>query len=264
MTNPPRHRPSLVVSLHDVHAESWESYRPWVKEVAELGVGVTSVLAVPRWRGRPLTESPELVEWLHRLRAAGHEVVQHGLVHWADEVRGGPVARWVGRVYTAGEGEFQQLGYEEARRRLEDGRAELVAAGLAAAGFVAPAWLLSREARRAVADAGFAYTTSLHGLRLLPAGPRLWAPSVALSLRSGWRKAVSLAYAPTWFRAVRQASVVRLAVHPCDLRDPEARALMTRLARAGAAARRVATYAELVRELTAAARERDATGPVPA
>ena len=259
----PGEKAALVVSLHDVHAESWRTYRPWVDELAALGVAAVSLLVVPRWRGRPLTDDPGMVDWLRGLSHSGHEVVQHGLLHAADQIRGGVVAHLMGRVYTAGEGEFHQLGYDDARRRLEEGRAELAAADLAASGFVAPAWLLSRPARRAAADAGFAYTTSLHGIELLPSGPPLWAPSVVLSLRSRWRKAVSRVYAPAWFRATHGASVLRLAVHPRDLADPEGRALLARLARSAAATRRAVTYRELVRDLADTV-EPEHAGPPPA
>ncbi|HMB55246.1 MAG TPA: polysaccharide deacetylase family protein [Thermoanaerobaculia bacterium] len=244
--------PTVVVSLHDVHLDSWRDYAPFVDELAERGVGRTSLLVVPHWRDRPMADDPEMIDWLRRLADAGHEIVLHGWRHRADPVRGGFLPRLVGGVYTAGEGEFYQLGYPEARRRLEAGRDELVAAGLPPAGFVAPAWLLSGLARRAVSDLGFPYTTYLHRFELLPEGPRHYAPSLVFSLRSAWRKRVSLTWIPLWAKLNARAALLRVAVHPIDLGDEAGRAAMLRLSAAAAARRRVRTYAELADELAAA------------
>ena len=239
----------MVVSLHDVHADSWRDYAPFVDELAELGVARTALLVVPRWRRRPLTDHPEMVDWLRRAAGGGHEIVLHGYHHVADEIRGGLVPNLVGRVYTAREGEFYQLGYDRARDLLTAGRRELTDAGLPPAGFIAPAWLLSGLARRAVSDLGFPYTTYLHGVELLPSGVRIYAPSVVFSLRSAWRKGVSLSGAPLWYLVNRRAAVLRLAVHPDDVRDAAGRALLRRLAAAAVKDRRPLTYAELVDEL---------------
>lgn len=241
---------SLVVSLHDVHAESWRDYAPFVEELAAAGVERTSLLVVPRWQGRPLADDPELVEWLRGLAATGHEMVLHGYRHAAGEIRGGLLPNLVGRVYTAREGEFYQLGYGEAVELLRRGRGELVDLGLAPTGFVAPAWLLSGLARRALADLGFAYTTYLHAVEPLPGGERLYAPSVALSLRSAWRKGVSLVYAPLWHLANGRSARLRLAVHPGDVRDRAGRALLHRLVASSLRrGRRPLTYAELIPRL---------------
>ena len=237
---------AVVVSLHDVHHDSWRDYAPFVDQLAERGVGRTSLLVVPRWRDRPLADDPGMVGWLRRLAADGHEIVLHGWRHRAEAVHGGLLPRLVGSVYTAGEGEFYQLGYPEARRRLEAGRDELAAAGLPPVGFVAPAWLLSALARRAVSDLGFPYTTYLHAVEMLPSGERLYAPSLVFSLRSAWRKRVSLCWIPLWARLNHRAALLRIAVHPIDLGDAAGRATMLRLAAAAARRRTVATYADLL------------------
>lgn len=241
---------SVVVSLHDVHADSWRDYAAFLEELTELGVRRTALLVVPRWRRRPLAEQTQLLAWLRRRAAEGHEIVLHGYHHVAGDIRGGLVPHLMGRVYTAREGEFYQLGYNQARELLSAGRRELTDAGLPPTGFVAPAWLLSGLARRAVSDLGFPYTTYLHGVELLPSGVRIYAPGVVFSLRSAWRKGVSLSGAPLWYLLNRRAAVLRLAVHPDDVRDTAGRAVLRRLVTAALRRRRPMTYAELVDELT--------------
>jgi Predicted deacetylase len=65
------------------------------------------------------------------------------------------------RFYTQNEGEFYDLGYEEALRRITTARDQFRALGLNPRGFIAPAWLLGNEAEQAVRDAELEYTTRL-------------------------------------------------------------------------------------------------------
>ena len=74
---------------------------------------------------------------------------------------------------TAGEGEFLGLDHAEALSRMRRGKALIEdATGRASAGFIAPAWLYSDDARRALADAGFALVAQIGEqvdyLRFLP------------------------------------------------------------------------------------------------
>lgn len=236
----------LIVSLHDIHPASWRHYRFFLDELAALGVSRTSLLAVPCWKGTaPLDGSPELVAWLREAATRGHDVCLHGFVHGVERLRGGAVARLIGRLYTDREGEFYRLGYEDAVRRLRAGRELLARAGLEAAGFTPPAWLAGREVLRALADLGFAYTTTLGSLVLPVDGVRLRAPTLVFSSRSPWRRRASLSWVPRWARLTAGARVLRIAVHPGDLLDPEIRRTLHGLVRTAAGRRRPITYREL-------------------
>lgn len=251
---PPGDDRLLVISLHDVHTGSWRRYRSFVDELAAAGIGRTSLLVVPHWKGAErIDASPELAEWLRATAARGHDVCLHGLVHGVERVRGGALAQLIGRFYTAREGEFHRLGYEAAARRLRDGRALLARAGLDTAGFTPPAWLAGREVLYALADLGFLYSTTLGSLILPGAGLRLRAPTLVFSSRSRWRQAGSLAWVPLWARLTVRARVLRLAVHPGDLVVPAIRRSLGRLIRAVAAGRRSTTYRDLAAAIVAGA-----------
>lgn len=235
-----------MVSLHDVHAGSWRAYRSFLDDLAGLGVGRTTLLVVPCWKGvSPVEPSSGLAAWLRSAGASGHEICLHGLTHHAERLRGGPVARAVGRWYTDREGEFQRLGYEEAYERLREGRTILARAGLDSAGFTPPAWLASRETLRALADLGFAYSTSFGSVVSPGTGARLPAPVLTFSTRSRWRRDVSRRYVPALARLVERSPVLRVAVHPGDLLHPEIRRTLDAVLRRVVPGRRAVTYQEL-------------------
>src|SRR6187401_473703 len=102
------------------------------------------------------------VRWLHGLEAEGHEMVIHGYFHERIPHSGETLRdRVVTGFYTAGEGEFYDLDYADAVRRITLARDEFTAAGLRPRGFIAPAWLLGEAGERAAVDAGMEYTARL-------------------------------------------------------------------------------------------------------
>ena len=82
------------------------------------------------------------VRWLQDLEAQGHEIVIHGYFHERPRQDGEKLrAKFFTRIYTNDEGEFYDLDYDEAFRRIKTARDEFVANGLKPRGFVAPAWV---------------------------------------------------------------------------------------------------------------------------
>ncbi|MGZ5003813.1 MAG: DUF2334 domain-containing protein, partial [Chthoniobacterales bacterium] len=130
-------------------------------------------------------------------------------------------AKVMTRSYTSDEGEFYDLGYNEALQRITQARDEFVAAGLRPRGFIAPAWLLSAEAERAAADAELEYTTRLTSIVDLRTGENVSARSLVYSVRSGWRRAASLAWNGTCARLLADARLLRLSLHPPDFEHAE-------------------------------------------
>lgn len=244
-------RDALVVSLHDVAPHSWRAYAELVPRLAERGVDRMTLLVVPDWHGAaPLGGEPELVEWLSGLDTERFEICLHGYTHLA--LGGPPAGLWsraVGRWYTAGEGEFLRIGYRRARERLAAGRQLLTELGFRVEGFTAPAWLLSDDARRALRDLGFLYTTYLARIEHLPTGARQYAPTLVWSVRAPWRRRLSRHWCRLWNGLNRRARSLRLAVHPGDLGDAGTLEQLLTLAGRAAAVRRPLTYAGLAARL---------------
>lgn len=238
----------MAVSIHDVSPWTRPAVEEMLADLAVAGIGVTSLLVVPDHHHRGSVDADaDFVAWLRQLEEAGHEIVLHGFYHRREPRPGG---RWwqklVTEHYTAGEGEFYDLPYAEARRRLEAGRAMLSAAGFTVSGFIAPAWLLGEEAERAARDEGFAYTTRLGGVLDLRSGAWTGSQSLVYSVRRGWRRTVSLGW-NAWLAArLRKNPLARLGLHPPDWRHGKIRAQALRLAAAAASDRRVICYRDWI------------------
>lgn len=212
----------LVVSIHDVAPATQAITKDILAELAQRGVHHCSLLVVPNYHHRGAsTQDREFISWLRQLEAAGHEIVIHGYFHQrpklADESF---VDKCVTQFYTQGEGEFYDLDYNEALRRITTARDEFQAAGLKPRGFVAPAWLLSSEGQRAARDAEMEYTTHLRDVVDLRSGEIFPARSLVYSVRNGWRRATSLAWNAALDRALKNQPLVRLSIHPPDYSHP--------------------------------------------
>ncbi|MEX1045019.1 MAG: polysaccharide deacetylase family protein [Chthoniobacterales bacterium] len=240
---------ALAVSVHDVSPLTREVVDVMLRDLASAGLKVTSLLVVPDHHHRAnVDEDPEFLAWLRARQEEGHEIVLHGFYHRREAAAGGGlVSKIVTEHYTAGEGEFYDLDYEEARRRMEEGREMLTGGGLEVAGFIAPAWLLGEEAEQAARNLRFAYTTRLAGVLDLRSGAWTASQSLVWSVRSGWRRTVSRGWNAWLARRLRKNPLVRLGLHPPDWKYPAIKTQALRLARELSADRRVVRYRDLVK-----------------
>ena len=238
----------LAVSVHDVSPLTRDRVEVMLRDLAEVGVGVTSLLVVPDHHHRAdIDQDSGFLAWLREKEAAGHEMVLHGFYHRREKAGGGGWTRKiVTEHYTAGEGEFYDLDYETARGRMGRGREKLTGAGLEVIGFIAPAWLLGDEEERAARNLGFAYTTRLGGVLDLRCGDYTASQSLVYSVRSAWRRAVSLWWNAWLASRLRKNPLARLGLHPPDWGHDKIRAQALRLAREAAAERKVIRYRDWV------------------
>ncbi|HEX4641290.1 MAG TPA: polysaccharide deacetylase family protein [Chthoniobacterales bacterium] len=216
-------RAALVVSIHDVAPSTQTRVEEIVSELAHHGVAVSSLLVVPNYHQRGCSiEDRAFVRWLQDLETKGHEIVIHGYFHERARREGETVSQklWT-RFYTGDEGEFYDLDYDEALRRITRAREEFTAAGLTPRGFIAPAWLLGAPGERAAADADLEYTTRLTGVRDLRSGETYPARTLAYSTRAGWRRTTSLAWNNLLVRQLAEAPLARVSIHPPDRDHPE-------------------------------------------
>src|ERR1041385_5830095 len=146
---------SLVVSLHDVAPPTQQITTTIISELGRHGVRVCSILVVPDYHHQGFfARHREFVTWLRGLEADRHEIVIHGYFHERPpRINESLRDKLVTRFYTRNEGEFYDLSYEEALRRITTARDEFRAQALRPRGSIAPAWLLGNEAERAVSDA---------------------------------------------------------------------------------------------------------------
>lgn len=214
---------SLVVSLHDASPHTRAACEQIVAELASLGVHATSLLVVPdhHHRGHFLKDAA-FCEWLRDLSRKGHEPVIHGYYHQRSRRDAESLfAKMTTRIYTADEGEFYDIARSEAARLIAKAREEFRSIGLEPRGFIAPAWLLSREGEAAARELGLDYTTRLGGVLELQRSLTHDSQSLVWSVRSAWRRVVSLAWNGLLFQRLKSAPLLRVAIHPVDLQHGE-------------------------------------------
>ena len=212
----------LLASIHDVGPRFESAIDALVARLeARLGTGRFAMLVVPdHWGEAPLAAAPHFQAKLRHWADQGVEMFLHGWCHRDDSAHRSGADRWRARHMTAGEGEFLGLDRAEAAGRMRAGRMLVEdAIGRPVAGFVAPAWLYGPGARAALADEGFALAEDHF---------RVWRPSdgavlargpvITWASRSPARIASSRAFAALARIALRPMPVMRLAVHPGDVR----------------------------------------------
>jgi len=240
----------VIVSLHDVAPSTRAGCETILRELARHHVDICSLLVVPNYHRRePATADPEFVRWLRDREADGHEIVIHGYFHERPHREGATLReRFITSAYTAGEGEFYDLDYDEALARITRARDEFAAAGLKPRGFIAPAWLLGAEAERAAADAEMEYTTRLASILDLRSGETFAARSLVYSTRSGWRRTASVGWNQGLSLLLADHPVVRLGIHPPDAAHPNIWGQILRIADRLLESRTPTTYRDWIAE----------------
>lgn len=163
----PAGKRALCVSIHDVAPATWSDCLRLLDAVRAVADIPLTWLVVPRFHDSAVQSGP-CEAMLGSLLAQGHELALHGYTHLDPAPTGLSLRDYLLRhVYTQREGEFAAIGAAEARCRIQLGLDWFNERGWHPSGFVAPAWLLGREAWRALAGYPFAYTTTYRRFYLL-------------------------------------------------------------------------------------------------
>lgn len=244
-----RPRPAFIVSLHDVSPVSWPLYRPLLERLDRLGDVRSSLLVVPDFHRRGNAgDDPGFCAAMLDRQAAGDELVLHGWTHTDD----GPTPRRPSEILRrrilTHEGEFAALGEVESAARIHAGLTLCREQGWQVDGFVPPGWMSNEGSRRAIREAGFRYRTDTRALYALPEERRLPLPTVVMSSRSAWRRRLFAALNRDRLRRFRGAPVIRLALHPVDLRFESSRRFWWRTIEALHGERRAVTKRQWLAE----------------
>lgn len=236
---------SLVVSIHDVSPMTRELTERILAELAEIGVANISLLVVPdhHCKGHFL-DHPEFCDWLRARASEGHEIVLHGYYHRRDQRSGETFRQKLAtRYYTAGEGEFYDITGADALRIISQARQEFRKIGLNPKGFVAPAWLLSEGADRALQRLGLGYTTRIGGVFDYTTGVQHHSQSLVWSTRSWWRRPLSLLWNAYLFRRMQTSPLLRIGIHPPDIQHRAVWSQIKALTQKALTRRAATTYA---------------------
>lgn len=237
----------LLASVHDV-SPRFEGEVDALVDLLRPHVGNRlAMLVVPNhWGDAPIVPGSPFARRLREWANDGFEIFLHGYFH-RDEVRHGRASDQLrSRLMTAGEGEFLGLSSGEAKMRIAEGT-ELLEniIGRPVDGFVAPAWLYGQGALDALVESR---------VRIAEDHLRVWSPATGKRLARGpvitWasrtrtRLASSLAAAFALRRAPMQ--VLRVGVHPPDIRHPVLIRSIARTLRIASRQRTAARYADLL------------------
>jgi len=220
MSPTPHHR-LLLASIHDV-SPRFESEVDRLIDLLAPHVGTRlAMLVVPNhWGDAPIVPGSPFAGRLRSWAEQGVEMLLHGFTHRDDAQYSGAADRVRARFMTASEGEFLACPSAEASARINDGRALIEGViGRPIDGFVAPAWLYGDGAREALQQAGIPLAEDHLRVWSPKTGAELaWGPVITWASRTRMRLLSSLAAAA----ALRHAplEVLRIGVHPPDVRHP--------------------------------------------
>jgi hypothetical protein len=239
----------LLASIHDV-SPRFDGEIDRLAELLAPHVGDRmAMLVVPNhWGTAPLVAGSAFATKLRSWADRGIEMFLHGYFHRDDARHVGGTDRLKARFMTANEGEFMALSRKEAGERIADGR-KLVedVIGRPVAGFIAPAWLYGPGALAAIADAGmplaedhFRVWSPASGAQLARGPVITWASRTKARLGSSLAAAAALRrFSPT---------VLRIGVHPPDVRHPALVRSIEKTFAAAAKKRPPGRYADLLSE----------------
>lgn len=255
--SPGQARGAFNVTIHDV-APRWRAEVTALRAaLASWGVTRATLLVVPHFHGQVrLGDDAPTVAWLRARADDGDELALHGYHHQQAGAPAALVDRVRARLWTAGEGECL-APHEDLPSLLARGREQLTRwLGVRPAGFVAPAWLEPRGFAQLLGSLGFAWHETSMYLEALAPRRRAYAPVIGFATRTLTRELASVA----WARALlsvrdpdraQSGRLLRLAVHPADLRSPRVMAALERATRRCVPHLRCVTSGELADQLAA-------------
>ncbi len=222
--------PALCVSIHDVAPATWDEcarLAEAVRAVADIPLTWLVVPAYHRGGGDPA----RMASGLERAMARGDELALHGYTHLDTAPRGpGLSERFLRGTYSR-EGEFAALPADEAARRIQCGLDWFAERGWPVRGFVPPAWLMGEGAWQALRAFDFDYTTTFKHFHLLHrdvgtgvsesgSGLSLLSPSLVYAARNRSGRLASPHLADLLALALARRPLIRLSLHPPDVRYP--------------------------------------------
>jgi uncharacterized protein len=239
--------PLLLASVHDVSPRfEGEIDRLLDLLVPHVGQRIALLVVPNHWGDAPILAGSSFASRLREWAGTGLEIFLHGYFHRDVAEHGRSSDKLRARFMTAGEGEFLGLTHAVAATRIAKGRALLEdVIGRKVDGFVAPAWLYGPGALQALAEARFPLAED-HFRVWSPATGELLArgPVITWASRTKARLASSLAAAAVLRHAPLQ--VLRVGVHPPDVRHPALVRSIEKTLGSASRSRRPAAYGELL------------------
>jgi predicted deacetylase len=217
---------AVAFVVHDAAPATWPECAALLQMLDELGARPVTILVVPHYHYRdPIARDRRFVAALDARLARGDELALHGFHHRDDEPPPRTLRGFIERrILTRKEGEFAALNEPAAAWRLEHGIEAFRALRWPLYGFVPPAWLLGEASRAAIdrCQYPFRYVSARGGIHRLPQWRFVRTANLCYSPDAAWRRALSQALIHTELLRAKRRSLVRVSLHPQDVRSAEA------------------------------------------
>lgn len=237
----------LLASIHDVSPRFESEVEQLVDLLGSYVGNRMAMLAVPNhWGDAPLVPGSAFATRLRRWADEGVEIFLHGFYHRDMSEHGTVADRLRASFMTSGEGEFLGLAEQEAAERIARGRSLVEdVIGRPITGFIAPAWLYGEGAHDALrntsiqlAEDHFRVWSPASGKQLARGPVITWASRTRPRLLSSLAASALLRHAPL--------HVLRVGVHPPDVRHAALVRSIQKTFSTAARGRRVGRYADLL------------------
>ena len=213
---------AVAIAIHDVSPATWPECRELLAMLDDAGAPPVTLLVIPEHhRGAGVLHDHAFVRAMNARLARGDELALHGYFHLDDAPAPRTPRQWFARrMLTRAEGEFAALDERESAARIARGVALFDELGWPLAGFVPPAWLLGSGARSALSQCAhrFEYVTVRSGIYHLPAWRFEPTANLCYSPDTAVRRAVSRAVIRLELRRANTRPLLRISLHPPDLR----------------------------------------------
>ncbi|RZA33670.1 MAG: DUF2334 domain-containing protein [Lysobacteraceae bacterium] len=216
-------KPALCVSIHDVAPATWPECVRLAQALREVADIPLTWLVIPRYH-RAGGDLAQMEAGLECALARGDELALHGFTHLDTAPQGPGLGERFLRGGYSHEGEFAALPADEAARRIQRGLDWFAERGWPVRGFVPPAWLMGKGAWQALRRFDFDYTTTFPRFHLLHgaggAGDSVLSPSLVYAARNRSGRLASPLLADGLALALARRPLIRLSLHPPDVRHP--------------------------------------------
>jgi len=216
---------NVAFVVHDAAPATWPECSALLRMLDELGARPITILVVPHYHYQdPITKNARFVAALDARLARGDELVLHGFHHRDDEPPPRTLRGYVlRRLLTRAEGEFAALNEPAAAWRIAHGIDAFRTLHWPLHGFVPPAWLLGNASRAAIQRCGypFRYVSARVGLYQLPQWRIVRTANLCYSPDAVWRRTLSQALIRAELVRAQHRSLLRVSLHPQDMRHPE-------------------------------------------
>lgn len=199
----------INISIHDITKSNLPLVKDTVHFLRSIDIDKLTFLLIPKYHNIEVIS--EIIDDIRPIIQGG-EVVLHGYTHLGK--RFSPLS--YRNIFTNTEGEF--ISFDDIYSRIINGLRIFAECNITARGFIPPAWLMRREDFNLLKKFNLRFTTDRIYIYDLEKDCRYFSPVLTFSSRKVIKQ-FSLLYFYTAGRLLKNINIVRVAIHPQDVKS---------------------------------------------